>query len=180
MFYPVYSIRYTLQTTKKLWLDAKKRSFVGAVVVLLLVVGILSWISWAFSLLFGMLCALLIWISVIDLYDRIIPDILLVGMFLVLLWLHFIPDLITSMILILIILLAKVSLEKIYNKSLIGWGDIKLMTICLFFVPISAVPTFFMLCGGGCLLTSLLLRKPYLPFGPFISISFLYVMIDYF
>jgi Flp pilus assembly protein protease CpaA len=176
MFYPVQSIRYTFHTTKKIWLDLKKRSFVGASGLLLLGIGILSWISWEFSLLSGLLCAVLAWISIIDLYDRIIPDVLLVGSFLLLFLLYPIPDLIASMMLILILLLAKVSLEKIYKKSLIGWGDIKLMTVCLVFIPLGVAHIFFVLCGGGAFFASLIFRKPYLPFGPFVATAFLYLM----
>lgn len=176
MFYPVQSVRYTLQITKTLWLTLKEQSLIGARIIFFLLIGAFLGVSWILSISFGVLFILLIWISIIDLYDQIIPDILLLGTFLTLFWLYPVPNFIVSAFIVFMVVIVKVGMEKAYKKNLIGWGDIKLIALLIIFTQVSLFPIFFLISGCGALLASSLIRKRQIPLGPFIVLGFMSVI----
>jgi Flp pilus assembly protein protease CpaA len=169
MFYPIQSIRYTWRITKMLCSISKKYMAVSMCIL----AGLFTYISLNNSILDALLCILLIWMSIIDIYDHIIPDILIMGVLVILVCLSPIPNFLISAGIALLLSIVKFGVEKRYHKTVIGWGDMKLMTVCLLFIPIIKMPFFFWWCGILCILTSLFLRGSYLPFAPFIGSAFL-------
>lgn len=172
MFYPIQSIGYTWNTSKKIYelfcgYSLKYRLLiVSSIAALLLLAGLHH------SIGFGALCGLLLWISLIDLYDRIIPDILLFGA-LFNLWIIDAPVYPTSLIFAAGLILIKLGLEALYKKILIGWGDIKLLTLCMVFTPLYCVHALLFISGIVGLILALLLRSQAFPFAPAIIIGFL-------
>ncbi|MCP5322561.1 MAG: prepilin peptidase [Candidatus Paracaedibacteraceae bacterium] len=173
MFYPIQSIGYTWDITKKIYTSLQCKPWVYQVGVsiccaafLLIAVMKLSFVSAALGIL-------LFWISIIDMYDRVVPDVLLLVSFCFLLYLRIPPNLIVSGLLIGGVLLMKIGLEKLFKKELMGWGDVKLIAVFLVFLPLETVPFFLFICGGLFLITAILTRRNQLPFAPFIVCSFL-------
>ncbi|MDP3641007.1 MAG: A24 family peptidase [Alphaproteobacteria bacterium] len=128
------------------------------------------------SIGFCVLCGLLFWISVIDVYDRIIPDILLIGVLLNL-WVIDAPIYPASLILATGLILITLGLETYYKKTILGWGDVKLLTLCLAFSPLQHTPTLLFISGSLGLIMALLIRSKEFPFAPAIIISFLSIYI---
>jgi prepilin signal peptidase PulO-like enzyme (type II secretory pathway) len=124
------------------------------------------------SIGFAVVCGLFLWISVIDLYDRIIPDILLVGALLTL-WGIGAPAYPISFALATGLIVIKWGLETLYAKTLIGWGDIKLLTLCLTFVPLQSTPILLCVSGVFGVIMALILRSKEFPFAPAIIVGFL-------
>jgi prepilin signal peptidase PulO-like enzyme (type II secretory pathway) len=177
MFYPIQSIKYTLLVTKKIYIASRiwSPTYVLLTHIALGVLFIL--ISIHSSVVYGILCAVLIWISIIDIYDRIIPDILLISTAILLLLISQPPHLIISIISIAIFSVIKLWIDILYKKSLIGWGDIKLIALFMLFLPIDWWPLFFFVCGISFLGTATLMRLNQMPFAPFIIVSYACVLI---
>lgn len=172
MFYPIQSIGYTWNISKKIYevfcgYSLRSRLLLVTCVAVLLILSGLH-----HSIGFGVLCGILLWISVIDLYDRIIPDILLIGV-LINLWILAAPFYTTSLIFAAGLILINLGLESLFKKTIIGWGDIKLLTLCLLFIPLQSIPTLFFLSGSVGLILALLMRSKEFPFAPAIMIGFL-------
>lgn len=172
MFYPIQSIRYTQNTSKKIYEVFCGYSLKSRLFILISVGAFFAAAAMYHSLGFGVLCGVLLWISLIDLYDRIIPDILLIGALLNL-WIIDAPVYPASLILAVGLILIKQGLEALYKRTLIGWGDMKLLTLCLIFTPLHSVPTLLFISGSVGLILALLLRSKEFPFAPAIIIGFL-------
>jgi prepilin signal peptidase PulO-like enzyme (type II secretory pathway) len=172
MFYPIQSTQYTWNTSKKIYgvflgYSLKSRLLMMSSVGTLLIISALY-----HSIGFCALCGLFLWMSVIDMYDRIIPDILLIGVLLTL-WRIGAPAYPISFALAAGLIVIKWGLETLYAKTLIGWGDIKLLTLCLTFAPLQSTPTLLFVSGIFGLIMALVLRSKEFPFAPAISVGFL-------
>lgn len=172
MFYPIQSIGYTWNTSKKIYEVFCGYSLKYRLIIISGVGTFFLVLTLHLSIGFGILCGLLLWISVIDLYDRIIPDILLLGALLNLLIMDAVVHL-TSFIIAVGLVLIKLALEALYKKPLIGWGDIKLLTLCLVFVPLQSIPALLFISGSSGLIMALILQSKEFPFAPAVIIGFL-------
>lgn len=172
MFYPIQSIGYTWNTSKKIYGVFCEYSLISRLLLVSFFGVLLVFSGLHHSIGFGVLCGLLFWIGVIDMFDRIIPDILLLGA-LINLWILDSTVYLSSFILAVGLILIKLGVAALYKKNLIGWGDIKLLTLCLVFVSPQSIPTLFFLSGSIGLILSLLVRSKEFPFAPAIIISFL-------
>lgn len=176
MFYPIQSIGYTWEVTKKIYTSLRRRSCAYQACASIFFVAFFLIVFSELTFISGLLWFFLFWISLIDIYDRMVPDVLLLVSFCLLLYLKFPPNLIASGLLIGTILLMKLCLEKLYKKELMGWGDVKLIAVFLVFLPLEKVPLFLFICGGLFLMAAMLTRRNQLPFAPFIVCSFVYAI----
>ena len=172
MFYPIQSIGYTWNTSKKIYEVFCGYSLKSRLLIISSVTAFLIISSLHLSIGFGVLCGLLLWMSVIDMYDRIIPDILLLGV-LFSFWIIGAPAYPISLVIAAGLILIKLGLEALYKKTLIGWGDIKLLTLCLVFIPLNSIPALLCVSGSFGIIMALLLRSKEFPFAPAIIIGFL-------
>ena len=62
----------------------------------------------------------------------------------------------------------------------LGWGDIKLLSILAFFIPLEMTPIFLILSGFFGVLTFLFLRRQKFPMGPAFIMGFLIVTLRVF
>jgi Flp pilus assembly protein protease CpaA len=176
MFYPIQSITYTWNTSKKIYEVFSQYSLTTRWLIAAATATCFSLISIYSSIEFGVLSCLFLWICLIDMYDRIIPDILLVG---VLLNLEIIPVSIHpwSLAIAAIIIGLKLALERGYKKIIVGWGDIKLITLCLLFTPLESTPYLLFISGAAGLMMAFITRSQAFPFAPSIITGFLSVLI---
>ncbi|QOL20248.1 prepilin peptidase [Candidatus Bodocaedibacter vickermanii] len=172
MFYPIQSIGYTWNTSKKIYGVFSGYSFISRLMIISGVAAFLIFSGLNYSIGFGVLCGLLFWISMIDMYDRIIPDILLIGILLNL-WIIGACVYPTSIVLATGLILIKLGLEALYKKTLVGWGDVKLLTLCLAFSPLQSIPALLFISGSIGLIMALLIRSKEFPFAPAIILGFL-------
>jgi Flp pilus assembly protein protease CpaA len=172
MFYPIQSIGYTWNTSKQIYGVFSGYSLNSRLLIISSVTAFIVMSSLHLSIGFGILCGLLLWISLIDMYDRIIPDILLLGV-LFTLWVIDAPTYPISLVIAAGLILIKLGLEALYKKTLVGWGDIKLLTLCLVFVPLNSIPALLCVSGSFGIILALLFRSKEFPFAPAIIIGFL-------
>lgn len=176
MFYPIQSIEYTWNTSKKIYEVFSRWSFKSRLMMISGAVSFLIFSGMHYSIGFGILCGLLLWISVIDMYDRIIPDILLAGVLLNL-WIISASIYPTSLILATGLIFIKLGFETYYKRTVLGWGDVKLLTVCLVFIPLQSTPTLLFISGSLGLIMAILRQSKEFPFAPAIIVSFLSIYI---
>lgn len=173
MFYPIKSFLYTAHITQAIYQQYKQLYVFrfGAILILLttVIIGLFHSVSLAALFLLSL------WISIIDIYDRIIPDILLLVLCFLLLILVPTPNIVTAITIGGGIIGIKLILEFLLGRNFVGWGDIKLFAVVLFFLRIDQLPWFFFICGVLLLCIHQLTRLKALPLAPFVLISFLMV-----
>lgn len=176
MFYPLKSITFTWEISKKICLIFRSFSLFLQVLIGSLLATSLSTISVQFSIGWGVLSVLFLWITLIDVMDRMIPDILSLSVLLTVLSLGLQFQL-AGCVSITIMLTFKVLAEYLYKKTLLGWGDIKLISVFLMVVPLSHLPIFLFTMGCVGLLISILTCSKAIPFAPSIIGGFILVLI---
>lgn len=173
MFYPIKSIPYTLAASKRVLVSLGwKRVIALWVSILCAAFGVNLFNGHDITKL-TIVVILLVWISLIDLYERIIPDCLVLLLLGGLIVYKPFPNSLMSLALIAGIILMHRAIEYWLQKDLIGWGDVKLMGVCLMFLSISQVAWFFGISGATFVVAATALKKQELPFAPMLCISFL-------
>jgi Flp pilus assembly protein protease CpaA len=176
MIYPVQSTFYTYRISGKLLKIWHTWSVGLQLLSFALFTGLLSLIAMYGSISLSATCALLFLISMIDAYDRIIPDVLVILLFFALACFKY-PLLWQGFIFLGVGILAQTLYLILFQKPLMGWGDIKLLCCLNCFLSLDQLPIFFMVSGGLLLIALIVSRKEAFPFAPIISISFLSALI---
>lgn len=117
MFYPIQSIAHTWNTSKKLYEVLAQYSLKSRWLIVSSAVACFALISIYLSVGVGILCCLFAWICMIDMYDRIIPDILLVGVLLNL-WIIRVALYAESFAVAAVLLCLKLAMEFWYKSHL--------------------------------------------------------------
>jgi Flp pilus assembly protein protease CpaA len=121
---------------------------------------------------------LMVWASFKDVKSFTIPYLSIIGVFLMglLLGLH---NLAGALVVGGLLFLSTYVSQRFYDKVLIGYGDIQLLTAALVWVDLNHYPVFFITCGTCGVLLSLIARgQKYFPLAPaiatawFVSITF--------
>lgn len=178
MFYPIQSISYTWNTSKKIYGVFSRYSLMYQGLVLTSAIIVLALICIYSSVGYALLFCFLFWICIIDIYDRVIPDILLLSVASNL-WLTNIPIHAGSFSIAALLIGIKLTMELGYKKTVLGWGDIKLMVVCLLFTPLNATPVLLFTSGASGLIIAITMRSNAFPFAPGIIVGFLSVFILY-
>jgi prepilin signal peptidase PulO-like enzyme (type II secretory pathway) len=178
MFCPIQSIAYTWNTSKKLYEVFAQYSLKSRCLIVSSASACFALISIYLSVGLGILFCLFAWICLIDMYDRIVPDILLVGILLNL-WIIQIAMHADSFAIAAVLLCLKLAMESWYKKPLIGWGDMKLIALCLTFIPLESTPFLLFISGIIGLIIAFITRSHALPFAPCIIAGFLSVFTLY-
>lgn len=178
MFYPIQSTVYTWNTSKKIYEVFTSFSLYSKIAILSCIITFIILISFHMSIGMGTLCIFLFWIGLIDIYDRIIPDILLLCVACNL-WIMNAPVYFSSLSIAFSIICIKLIMESWYKKMVIGWGDIKLLTLCVLFTPLYSTPTLLFISGTAGLIIAFALHSKAFPFAPAIIAGFLSTFILY-
>lgn len=178
MFYPIQSIPYTLNTSKKIYEVFTSFPIQSKIAILGCIFTFITLISFHVSIGMGALCVFLFWIGLIDMYDRIIPDILLLCVACNL-WIVNAPVYFPSLCIAFSIICIKLLMESWYKKMLIGLGDIKLFTLCILFTPLYSVPALLFISGTTGLIIAFATQSKAFPFAPAIIVGFLSAFILY-
>lgn len=176
MFYPIKSISYTWNTSKKLYEVFSLHSLKSRWLILSISVAFFAVVSIFLSIGFGILFCIFAWICLIDTYDRIIPDILLIGVLLNF-WTIQLEIHVESLAITGILFCLKLAMESWHKRSLIGWGDVKLIALCLTFSPLNSTPFLFFFSGFVGLIIAFFTRSQAFPFAPAVVAGFLSVLI---
>lgn len=177
MFYPLKSTEYTWAISKRIFQTFRSLRAITQVMICLSLVGTMALVSLNFSIGWGVLLILFLWISLIDFIDGMIPDILTMGVLLTLKGIGVSIQPI-GLISIIALLMLKLGAEHLYKKPLLGWGDVKLICVCLLFTQIHQLPTFLFVMGASGIVLSLQVRSKAVPFAPCIILGFIAVLIS--
>lgn len=167
---------YTWTTSKRIYEVFTQYSLTYRLMIIISVITCFALISIYLSVGLAMLCCLFVWICLIDMYDRLIPDILLICV-LCNLCLIQAPMYAWSLVIAAILISMKLAMEAGYKKTLVGWGDMKLITLCLIFTPIELTPVLLFISGGVGLIMAVITRSRAFPFALGIVAGFLSVFI---
>ena len=116
--------------------------------------------------------AILVLIAFIDYHRHIIPN-----FFLLILaiygWIFGYRHLESSITLCVMMLALKILMERKMGKKCLGWGDVKLITVCGLFLEMVQIGPFLTFAGLIGIITSCIQRGTFIPFAPSIGLSFL-------
>lgn len=172
MFYPLQSSQYTWVITKGIFQTFRSLSAIVQLMICLFMVTGAGLVTFTLSIEWAILLILFIWICLIDLIDRMIPDILSFGVLFTIFYLG-IPFHWVGCLSIITLILLKTCGEHLYKGSLIGWGDVKLMGVFLVFTPLYQLPIFLLTTGVAGISLSLVFRTRTIPFAPCIILGFI-------
>lgn len=176
MFYPIQSSQYAHAISRRIFQTFRSLSAVAQLTIGLFLIGSIGTISLKMSIGWGVLFILLLWICLIDLIDRMIPDILTFAVLLTILSID-IPLQWVGCVSIIALIVLKVCAEHMFKRSLLGWGDFKLISVCLLFTPLYHLPVFLLTMGVSGIALSILLRSKAIPFAPCIIAGFVAVFV---
>jgi prepilin signal peptidase PulO-like enzyme (type II secretory pathway) len=176
MFYPIQSSQYAHAISKRIFQTFRSYNVFVQLTIGLFLLGATGTVSLKLSIGWGVLFILLLWICLIDFIDRIIPDILTFAVLLTILSMD-IPIQWVGCISIIALIVLKVCAEYMYHRSLVGWGDFKLISVCLLFTPLYQLPVFLLTMGVSGIALSILLRSKAIPFAPCIIFGFVAVFV---
>jgi prepilin signal peptidase PulO-like enzyme (type II secretory pathway) len=172
VIYPIQSFLYTKQRIEG-WINCwmKKTLIFRVFSFLSLFLGSLS-ILFLSSFVYFFSVSILVLISIIDYSDYIIPDILLLLLGAALLTVST-PNWIIGTLIFCIFVAVRFGYQWFKNRELIGWGDIKLLTIMACYLELEDLSLFFLLCSVGIVTMQLVVKKKQMAFGPILCICFL-------
>lgn len=176
MFYPLQSSQYTWAISKRIFQTFRSYNVFAQLTICLFLFGSIGTVSLKFSIGWGILFILFLWICMIDFIDRMIPDILTFGVLLTICGIG-IPFQWVGCVSIITLIALKACGEHMYKKSLLGWGDFKLMSVCFLFTPLPQLPIFLLTMGVTGIALSIIYRSKAIPFAPCIILGFLAALV---
>lgn len=174
MIYPVWSSKFTIQETWKIFKAAPKLSLIFSLSVIALSTAL-------FPPFHAALFLLIIWGSILDIRTHLVPDIILItiGALLMMSESISIQKLVISAILVTTLVLTKYWLQKKKKGNHFGWGDIKFLTVSLPFLSLESLSIFFVTSGIMAIAIHLVLRKKEIPLFPILGGSFFMLFMQF-
>lgn len=173
MLYPVESSLFLVRVIPSLIrrITQNLTQFFAHISVFVLLGGFVFISSIPLTVSVPLFCVL--WLmSVVDIYEHVILDSLLILLVSILL-LGGLPIYWVECFIVALVLIGyKLVIEPRLSQEFLGWGDVKLFCVTALFLPILMLPMFFVGVGVLFLFVAILFRRRAIPMAPFITISF--------